>query len=403
MKKINWLVLMIFSLFFLFSFNLGINSPGKSISSSIKSSDLTNSQLVVPVNLLSQEATNSILPEIFPLGWYDGITYKRTAGKVAKEGINLLIPYTVEKDDETVTGYLDAAKVAGVKVILELRRSTVKAGDVIAVKQFVHKFKTHPSVFGWYLYDEPANNNISPNTLNQLYDAIKEEDPEKPVAIAFAWYTNMVEYINAMDIFMFDYYPCYYGSPEFAGFGGNKFQEYLTKAAYYGTKKDAFWFIMQGFGENNDGTPQIDRRLPTEAEARYMFYTSILAGADGLFFWAHYRSQQSWIDSVLTPIVQEFQEYIFDIKNGILSNQINVNRSEIQVALYQNSITSRYLLVAINHSQSSVNTIFQISEDIQANSVELRTKDGFQNLHLTSDNTLYDLLPPYTVNIYEIR
>ncbi|MHC5824774.1 MAG: hypothetical protein ACYT04_55260, partial [Nostoc sp.] len=76
----------------------------------------------------------------------------------------------------------------------------------------------HPSVYGWYLYDEPELKTptpLSPNLLKNIYQAIKKEDNSKPVALVFNNVDIIESYSDAMDILMWDWYPCVEGVAEF--------------------------------------------------------------------------------------------------------------------------------------------------------------------------------------------
>lgn len=344
----------------------------------------------------------------FPLGWFAALKALDTPAKIAGEGMNIVMPYVQEYDNSIISTFLDSAQAAGVEVLLELRRSAIQTGDRAAVVEFVRRFKHHPAVFGWYLYDEPEVTKISPQILKQLYQTIKHEDSSRPVTMSFALegrLRNIRQYREAADILMFNIYPGRVGVPEFGGFQKTRFYRYLNKrAARYASTREGFWPVLQGYGENSQGIPQFKRRLPTMAEERYMFYTSVLAGADGLFFWAHYRAQQSWIDSVLTPIVKEFADYTTTVKTQPLVDKVTANRSIIQTALYKNPVSNRYLLIAINHGAKKIETSFTVERSVYTKSVEVITEERYIRLSDKSDNrTFKDVFNPYEVHIYSMR
>ncbi|AFY81394.1 hypothetical protein [Oscillatoria acuminata] len=428
MKRFGWRVL-VFITIFVAGFSIGLHSPineifrggrfhltkvlfqaeSKTIVSPVAEHDLpeifSHSLTTTNANKLSKslelEELKTVPPEIFPVGWYDTIRHPQTPAKVSGEGINILMPYiTGDLSDERVFRYLDAAEEAGVKVLLEVRRSLVESGNNLGVQNFVNTFKNHPAIFGWHLYDEPDHKKFSPSILKQLYNSIKSVDSLHPVAIVFAWYTGMVKYRDAMDIFMFDYYPCKYDLPEFGGFSGNRFQQFLQRASSYGSSEEAFWFVMQGFGEKSDGTPQANRRLPTVAEARYMFYTAITTPVDGLFFWTHYRTQQSWIDSTLTPLIKEFYENFTAISNRVQVGKISSDREDIQVNLYQDLDTEDYLIVAIHHGEDTITSEIRLSQEILGN---FATKLGnYLSLYPIKNQNFIDVFEPYAVHLYKI-
>ena len=83
--------------------------------------------LAIPQRAIAQPAPGS--SRHFYLGWYDAATHPETAALVAPQGIDLLVPYVSTLGNDAIARYLDAADVAGVKVILEVPRSIVKSGN----------------------------------------------------------------------------------------------------------------------------------------------------------------------------------------------------------------------------------------------------------------------------------
>ena len=334
----------------------------------------------------------------FPLGWYDSVDYLDTPAKIADEGINAVIPYTGDSNPEKVRAYLDRAAAANIKVVIEIPRDDVKRKRTEQVIQFVRELKSHPATYGWYLYDEPKPTTITPDDLKQIYQAIKAEDPKHTIAIAFNRLFRIPQYFEAFDVAMYDKYPVLYNSPEFAGFYNDTFKKLVDTAVSLTQGKD-FWYIVQGYGENKDGTPRNNKRLPTMAEERYMVYCTILARVDGLFFWAHYVSQQQWIDSVLTPIIKELQNYLPAITQKALDKKLAIDNSAIQAKIYQDPDTQDLLLIAINHSDRKLTTAIAL-EDIEAKSAQFVAEDRSIDL---SQKTLSDTFEPYAVHIYQLK
>lgn len=355
------------------------------------------------IDKITQNA-NELLPYDFPIAWYDSIKHLDTPTKVAGEGINLLIPYTGESNTKEVRDYLDRAEAAGIKVLVEIPRFWIRKGFTDKITIFVRKFKNHPATFGWYLYDEPEYIQLSPQLLEKAYRAIKLEDPGHSITMALNRLVHTEKYLNALDILMYFNYPCFYDTPEFSGFEKGVFKDLAKNAASIAENKHRFWFVLQGYGEDKYGNPtRFNRRLPTLAEERYMIYSAILAKANGLLFWSHYLSQQKWIDSVLTPILQEFKSYLPSITNRALdsnlSSNIITNHPDIQASLYQNPTTKDLLLIAINHSNNPIKTAIAFSDKIDTDSVRVLTENRSIEL---DRQMLNDSFPPYAVHIYQV-
>ena len=351
-------------------------------------------------DFISKNFTES-LPYGFPLGWYDAIKNLSTPAKIANEGINLVIPYTGKGDAQEVRAYLDRAAAAGIKVLVDIPRDSVRKGHTVRITKFVKQLKNHPALFGWYLFDEPGFISLSPNLLQKFYQAIKLEDPKHPIAVAFAKLDNVRNYTRSVDIVMYSNYPCRYNEPEFHNFQNSTFPTLAREAKFLARERKTFWFILQAYGEDKHGRPnKYRRRFPTAAEERYMLYSAVLANTDGLFFWTHYRSRQNWINSVMTPLVRELQGYLPAIKTAALRRKLAIANPKIQASLYRDPTTQNLLLIAVNHNDSQIETTVRIRENTRAQSANVLTENRVVNL---ADRTFSDTFEPYGVHIYQIN
>lgn len=161
--------------------------------------------------------TVTVKSTAYPVGWYDKIGVY-SAGEIAREGGNIVLVYTdsLAYDPEYMRRYLDEATQTGIKVIVQVNRDT--GGSTIA--NFIRAYDGHPAVYGWYTADEPGVNGISVQSCEWTYTAIKSVS-SKPVFIAFGSGEVAdrapVEYQNAYDVMLMDYYPFRAGTPEFTG------------------------------------------------------------------------------------------------------------------------------------------------------------------------------------------
>ncbi|MEJ6486373.1 hypothetical protein N0Y54_34805 [Nostoc punctiforme UO1] len=333
----------------------------------------------------------------FFLGWYDHIYNIDVSTQVSSKGIDLLIPYVGEADKGKIQAFLDTSKKAGVKVLLEIYRPLVESENILGVKHFIHTYKNHPSVYGWYLYDEPEIKKptpLSPDLLKKIYQAIKEEDNSKPVALVFADIKKIESYADAMDILMWDRYPCEEGVSEFEWVLSYRKALYKVISLAY-VKKKKFWNVLQAYSKN-----QFKKRLPTKREFRYMFYLSVLTGADGLLFWTHYLSSHFWNESVLYPTIQEFRDYVPAIVRGQDSNnQVQVNHSDIEVKLFSIPNTKNFVMIAVNHNDTHINLTVKLPQKL-AN--KLVTFNQNPITKLSAEAGLSTILEAYEVRLYQI-
>jgi hypothetical protein len=341
------------------------------------------------------------LPHDFPLGWYDSVEHLQTPAKIAQEGMNIVIPYTGESNIQEIKAYLDQAAAAELKVIVEIPREYVRLASTQRVLRFVKQFKNHPATYGWYLYDEPDYVQFSPKILEKLYQKIKTEDAQHPIAIAFTKVHLIQPYLQFADIVLFSNYPCNVNEPEFYGFQNSNFALVANNAGLLAKNKSSFWFILQSYGatQQSKKTPD-NKRLPTTAEQRYMLYSAVLAKANGLFFWTHYRSQQKWIDAVLTPLIQEFKTYIPTIKTQPLTRKLLINTPQIQGTLYRNPTTNNLLLIAINHGNNEAEATISVLQKTGASSATVLRENREVNFNR---GKIKDTFAPYSVHIYQIE
>ncbi|MEM7591636.1 MAG: hypothetical protein AAF383_08975, partial [Cyanobacteria bacterium P01_A01_bin.83] len=385
------------------------NYPSKSelkwdSSTSLTSPSLMENSTVPSSNLGITAAAAQTVPQqaqsalSFPLGWYDSISNPDTLNQIAKEGMNIVVPYTNSSSVQEIKSYLDRAAAVGIKVLVEIPRLQVRRDHRWLITQMIKELKTHPAVYGWYLFDEPEFIQLSPALLERVYKAIKAEDPQHKVAVAFGKPLHIREYLKAADTIMYFNYPIMDGSSEFDGLGVPSFINKLQSVAHSITKDHDLWFILQGYGRDKHGrVTKFKRRLPTFAESRYMIYSALIAQTDGLLFWTHYRSQQQWIDSILTPILQEVQPYLSTVNSKTLSSSLTgglkVNNSQVQAKLYQNSTTQELLLIAVNNSRRPSNTTISIGQSIAANSAQVLPNKSAIKLE---KGTLKDFFEPYS-------
>ncbi|WP_196513070.1 glycoside hydrolase family 2 TIM barrel-domain containing protein [Nostoc sp. NZL] len=333
----------------------------------------------------------------FFLGWYDHIYNIDVSTQVSSKGIDLLIPYVGEADKRKIQAFLDTSKKAGVKVLLEIYRPLVESENILGVKNFIRTYKNHPSVYGWYLYDEPEMKKptpLSPDLLKKVYKAIKKEDKTKPVALVFAGIKKIESYADAMDILMWDRYPCEEGVPEFEWVLSYRKAIYKV-ISLADVKNKKFWNVLQAYSSN-----QFKKRLPTKAEFRYMFYLSVLTGADGLLFWTHYRSSHFWNESVLYPTIQEFRDYIPAIVRGEDSNNpVQVNHSNIEVKLFSIPNTKNFVMIVVNHNNTQSNFTVKLPQKLASKIVTFNQKPITK---LIAEGGFSTLLKAYEVGLYQM-
>ncbi|MHC5824773.1 MAG: hypothetical protein ACYT04_55255 [Nostoc sp.] len=132
-----------------------------------------------------------------------------------------------------------------------------------------------------------------------------------------------------------------------------------------------------------------------------MFYLSVLTGADGVLFWIHYLSSPYWNESVLYPTIREFRDYIPAIVRGQdLSNPVQVNNSNIEVKLFPIPNTTKYLIIAVNHTSTQINFVVKLTPRLAGKIVTFNEKTIS---NLSTEASFSTLLNPYEVKLYKIE
>lgn len=339
----------------------------------------------------------------FDLGWYDIMNRPQSLPSIAEGGFDAVMPYG-GSSTEMIDNYLEAAEKADVKVLFAVNPSQrqIEAGNVLPLKQKIRRYRDNKQIYAWYIADEPDFNKISPKYLEQVYQMVKAEDPTRKIAIAFNSNPHLInKYRQAFDILMYDKYPCKSGTTEFETSKGVNLEftrkRFQQLGDYAQVNNKEYIPIIQAFGLAKD--PLKIRRFCTAGESRYLIYTSILAQADSLFFWAHFASNPKWINSVLTPLIDELKGYLTTIKHQPQGGEVFPDYPEIQARIYQQPNTQEYLLIAVNHSNQTVGTSLRVRPKIRTNSAQVLTENRRVNF---SRQLIRDTFTPYQVHVYRL-
>jgi len=247
--------------------------------------------------------------ERFRIGWYDDILNPETPVRLADLGFDSVMPYVGSREASAIAAFLDAAGRSGIGVHLEIPRARVRDSESRALEEYVESWKGRSSVLSWYLYDEPEwKPEARPSMLKKAYSRIRTADPGRPVDLVFFFPFLSGPYRGALDVLWLDHYPVAHGSSEYSvlrsGAYSDRMKSFGRRADRYGVP---LTLVLQGFGEREDGSAQVGRRLPTPRETRYMFWASFLARPSELLYWTLYRTRESWLVDVLVPVVREFR------------------------------------------------------------------------------------------------
>lgn len=327
----------------------------------------------------------------FPVGIYDRIDKPEHLTEIKKMGFDLVMPYTnpyARGNFQTIQTYLDRANSLGIRVILEPNRQVIKTQNLPAIIRFVRNFVRHPALYGWYSYDEPVFNQISPRLLEQVYRLIKREDRHRPIILDFSGPRSRkaIRYSSGFDIGMINQYPLKHGVPIETAF--KTFRSEVK--SFSRLNRNDFWLVLQSFRGDQKW------RLPKLKEQKYMLYSGLAKGATGIFFYAYHRAPLAWQQKVVVPLVRELKTYLPAISKGQVPG-VKSDRREVETLLYPDN--NGYLLVAINHQNKTVASQIELAQEFNFSQVlSAQTKQAFQMTH----HMMRDTFAPYEVRFYRV-
>ena len=257
----------------------------------------------------------------YPIGVYsaDPATDK-TFAFLKSIGVNYVHTYgmghNTEENNIRTQKYLDLAQKHGLKVMVNLMgRIWVKKTDgVEQLHTFVRKFKDHPAVGFWYLYDEPRARDLP--KLRKLYSMLKQETPLIPVALVTPWIEEWTCFQEVYDILLVDLYPV--RDEQFPGSPLQSLTKFASQAMKLGkpvivAPQIMSWetFAHQLKGQGYD-TSKL--RYPNLQELRYWSYYTLAKGGRGLMYYSFYHAHKKWknmewVNNVFAKITREVKEF----------------------------------------------------------------------------------------------
>lgn len=293
------------------------------------------------------QADSPFASEKFPLAMYAVPATEQNFSQMHEMGINYVHVYGLtavpvnEQSFEKIQQYLDLAQKHGLKVMFDLNGKRLVPDGLEEMRSVVRRFKTHPAVGFWYLYDEPDNHKITVPQLKPFYDMVKQEDPTRPVAVCHAWTTNWYRFKDIQDILVHDIYPVT-GAPfpqakldvqtKFTR-GALKLNQTVMPALQFFN-----WKSTAKPGQTTlRNAPVSELRYPDAQEFRYLCFSTLAQGSRGLAFYSLLRAEMTdpnWISQTAAPVlrdVREFTDIIHQADNVTVTDEDNIIFTRWQV------------------------------------------------------------------------
>ncbi|MEM8782156.1 MAG: hypothetical protein AAGE65_04790 [Planctomycetota bacterium] len=364
----------------------------------------------------------------YPLTWYASSTNGASdPDEVAADGLSRAIVYSASDQVAQAQAYLDKAEAQGVRVILDIGRDHLKNPDPAGLAEYVRRFRDHPALEGWYVYDEPNLTGTSVQQARNAYQTIRSLT-DLPIygGLNANNFQAQLDYADSHDHRLTFRYVLDLGDAEFEGFelddrdryGSERgWKDFVSTSAANARAAGKPWsMVIQAYGQEADGRPL---RLPTEAELRFMvFYPIVAHDADGLMFWALYRTVRSdsrlgepypfngsaWRRNVFRPVIAEFNDHFGDalgagaITDGVASS----DPGDVHADLYEDPETETAYLLVVNDEGEAQTATLTLGEAFAGSFDAARSIDAAVGVAL-NDDALTVELGPYETRAYVLN
>ncbi|TFG99215.1 MAG: hypothetical protein E4H13_09105 [Calditrichales bacterium] len=314
----------------------------------------------------------------FPIGTY-GAPVEDYA-KLKEAGYNFVVASAKN---------LDQVQAAGLLAAVPLHGSKPHWFD--AVRDSIAKYKNHPAVLCWMLYDEPGLNRADLLDIYQIYNIAYETDPYHPSYLVLTMPTVYKTFGRCCDVLSVDTYPVANG--DITDVGSN-----LARAVNASEPEVPVWHCGQLFQWPT-------QRRPNAKEHRFMTYAALVEGARGVL-WYTYKGYGQYLPvddpqlwQAQIGLLSELNELapVFIAKQEETKGMLTDDYPDIRFTLKRSRIGN--YLIAVN--QSKTNTVmpdFQLSKKIQG---DIRVHGEDRKIKIDSGK-FTDRFEPLDVHIYRL-
>jgi len=260
----------------------------------------------------------------------------------------------------------------------------------------VSKFKDHPGLLAWYLWDEPGGWGIHPKKLIQQYETIKKLDPYHPVIIVSYMPDVLSAYAPACDILAPDLYPIHH----IRNVPMTWIAESIDRGAAAIGPGQCLWFVPQAFGQALGDWGRW--ALPTPEEERIMVYLGLIHGVKGLsyYVWNHAWCPDSPCWKEVKRIQNELAELAPMLLDGSPPAEVGVfppNGVHVLAKRYEGRL---YILTA-NPSKDRVSVEFQLPRSLAPN---CRVEVPYEKRTLEArEHKFRDEFNAHSVHVYSVQ
>ncbi len=301
----------------------------------------------------------------FPIGFYS-MDYPNLAEEVSDAGYLWYHTYASQRPDRLAPdsnwdwqAYLDAGAENDMRAFLGFgyrgdgeenffeRLMGGEAPEAHALMTgFIERWKDHPGLGAWYLYDEPVISGRTPEEMRYLYEMADSRDPYHPKLVCQVSWSDR-RFVDFMDVLMPDPYPI---KADMA-LPLTMVSDAVRSARRTVGDAKPVWAVLQWYGYEGG-------RFPTAEEMRCMAFLSLAAEAKGIVWYSFYHGYKR--DRAGWPGLQEIGRELRSCEDVVLAPKaemrIDIDDAPLEVLLKRGE-DGRLHLIAVNPENRALDAV----------------------------------------------
>ena len=315
----------------------------------------------------------------FPIGTYGAPV--EDFKKLKDAGYNFVVASTAN---------LDQVQQAGLKAAVPVHGA--KPHWFSAVRDTISKYKDHPAILCWMLYDEPGYNRADLLDIYKIYNIAYEADPYHPSYLVITSNSVYETFGRCCDILSIDTYPIEKGNIKDVG-------DNIASAFELIEDRQPIWHCGQMFRWP-------EQRRPTPQEHRFMTYAALMQGAKGVL-WYTYKGYGQYLPEDEPELWEAQKKLLAELKSLSPLWMAGGNWHEVAVKDKSMSAQARMkkspigtFIFAVNTSKTESFTPEFILNEFQNVRVSVY---GEKRTLTVSNGILTDTFQPLDVFIYKVE
>jgi hypothetical protein len=234
------------------------------------------------------------------------------------------------------------------------------------MREFIRRWRDHPGVAAWYLYDEPSLSGRTKEEMQYLYELADTEDPYHPKAVCQVFWSD-ASFVPWLDILMPDPYPIRAENSR-----PLRSVASAVRAARHTVRDEKpVWAVLQWY-QYPEG------RYPTPREMRCMAFLAVAAGAKGVVWYSFYHGYNE--DSKHWPELASIGRELRSIEDVVLASSgdvpVRIEPDDLPIELLAKRDGNTVHVVCVNCEDRDIDEVtLNIGSPIASASERLGNKD----------------------------